>query len=417
MRRVVVTGVGAVSPCGLTAEQTWDAVLAGRSGIGPIRRFDASAFASRIAGECTDFDPLVYIEKRKLREGDRFIHFAVGAAHQAIEQAGFEPSDEERERVGTFIGVGMCGLELLENTARTLFEKGPRRITPYFIPATISNLAPGHVSMRWGFKGPSYTPTSACSSGAHAVGEAFRWIQRGDIDAAVAGGAEASITGLGVGGFAAMKALSTRNDDPAGASRPWDRGRDGFVIAEGAGILLLEERERAMARGAPILAEVAGYGATSDAYHLTQPAPGAEVAQRAMRHAMKDAGVEPAQVGYVNAHATSTPTGDLQEAQAMRAVFGDHATGGGLWISSTKSMTGHLLGAAGGLEALLSVLALARGAVPPTINLEDPDEACEGLDLVPNEARERKLEVAMSNSFGFGGTNVSLVLKAHGGAS
>ncbi|MFW6087911.1 MAG: beta-ketoacyl-[acyl-carrier-protein] synthase II, partial [Myxococcota bacterium] len=331
----------------------------------------------------------------------------------AIEAAGFDPPEEDKERVGTFIGVGMCGLELLERTARTLFDKGPRRITPYFIPACISNLAPGHVSMRWGFKGPSYTPTSACSSGAHALGEALRWIQRGDIDAAVAGGAEASISGLGVGGFAAMKALSTRNDEPEEASRPFDTGRDGFVIAEGAGILLIEERERAMARGAPILAELVGYGATSDAHHLTQPAPGAEGAQRAMRHALADAKIEPSRVGYVNAHATSTPTGDAQEAEALRSVFGDHAREG-LWVSSTKSMTGHLLGAAGGLEAVLCVLSLSRGAVPPTINLQDVDPACSDLDLVPNEARECKLKAAMSNSFGFGGTNVSLVFEAHG---
>lgn len=414
MRRVVVTGVGAVSPCGPSAERTWEALLAGRSGIAPITRFDASEFASRIAGECSEFDPLVYLPRRKLREGDRFIQFAVGAAQQAIDAAGFEPDEEQRERVGTFIGVGMCGLELLERTAGTLFDKGPKRISPYFIPAAISNLAPGHVSMRWGFKGPSYAPTSACASGAHAIGEAFRWIQRGDIDAAVAGGAEASITGLGVGGFAAMKALSKRNDEPERASRPFDRGRDGFVISEGAGVLLLEEREQAIARGAPILAEVGGYGATSDAHHMTQPAPGAEGAQRAMRQAMADAGIDPSTVGYVNAHATSTTTGDLLEVRALHSVFGDHATNGGLWVSSTKSMTGHLLGASGGLEGVLSVLALSRRAVPPTINLDDPEAECEGMDLVPNEARERRLDAVMSNSFGFGGTNVCLVFKEPG---
>jgi 3-oxoacyl-[acyl-carrier-protein] synthase II len=413
MRRVVVTGVGAVSPCGLTAEATWEGVAAGRSGIGPITRFDATDYPSRIAGECTGFEPEKFIEKRKLREGDRFIHLALVATQEALEAASFEPTEEERERVGTFIGVGMCGLELLERTARTLFEKGPRRITPYFIPACISNLAPGHVSMRWGFKGPSYTPTSACSSGAHAIGEAMRWIQRGDIDAAVAGGTEASLTGLGVGGFSAMKALSTRNDAPERASRPFDKGRDGFVIAEGAGIMLLEERDRAIARGAPILAELVGYGATSDAYHLTQPAPGAEGAQGAMRHALRDAGLSADEVGYVNAHATSTPTGDAQEALAIKAVFGAHATDG-LWVSATKSMTGHLLGAAGGLEAVLTVLGTARGLVPPTINLEERDEASEGLELVPDQARERRLGAAMSNSFGFGGTNVSLLFKAHG---
>jgi 3-oxoacyl-[acyl-carrier-protein] synthase II len=413
MRRVVVTGVGAVSPCGLTAEATWEAVLEGRSGIGPITRFDTADYPSRIAGECTDFDPLVAMDKRKLREGDRFIQLAMAATQEALNAAGFEPTEEERERVGTFIGVGMCGLELLERTARTLFEKGPRRITPYFIPACISNLAPGHVSMRWGFKGPSYTPTSACSSGAHAVGEAMRWIQRDDIDAAVVGGTEASVTGLGVGGFSAMKALSTRNDDPQAASRPFDRGRDGFVIAEGAGIMLLEERDRAMARGAPILAELVGYGATSDAYHLTQPAPGAEGAQRAMRNALRDAGMRADEVGHVNAHATSTPTGDVQEALAIKEVFGAHANEG-LWVTATKSLTGHLLGAAGGLEAVFTALAVARGAVPPTINLDDRDEACEGIQVVTGSAREGALTSAMSNSFGFGGTNVSLLFKAAG---
>jgi 3-oxoacyl-[acyl-carrier-protein] synthase II len=413
MRRVVVTGVGAVSPCGLTAEATWEAVLEGRSGVGPITRFDTTDYPSRIAGECTDFDPLVAMDKRKLREGDRFIQLAMAATQEALNAAGFEPTEEERERVGTFIGVGMCGLELLERTARTLFEKGPRRITPYFIPACISNLAPGHVSMRWGFKGPSYTPTSACSSGAHAVGEAMRWIQRDDIDAAVVGGTEASVTGLGVGGFSAMKALSTRNDDPQAASRPFDRGRDGFVIAEGAGIMLLEERDRAMARGAPILAELVGYGATSDAYHLTQPAPGAEGAQRAMRNALRDAGMRADEVDHVNAHATSTPTGDVQEALAIKEVFGAHAREG-LWVTATKSLTGHLLGAAGGLEAVFTVLAVARGAVPPTINLDDPDEACEGIQVVTGSAREGALTSAMTNSFGFGGTNVSLLFKAAG---
>jgi 3-oxoacyl-[acyl-carrier-protein] synthase II len=412
MRRVVITAVGAVSPCGADTESTWDAIVAGRSGIAPITRFDASEFPSKIAGECTGFDPEQYIERKRLREGDRFVHLAIGASQLAIEASGYEPTDEQKLRTGTFIGVGMCGLEVLEKTAKTLFERGPRKITPYFIPATIANLAPGQVSMRWGFKGPNYTTTSACSSGAHAIGEAFRWIQRGDMDAAVAGGAEAAITGLGVGGFTSMRALSTRNDEPKKASRPFDKGRNGFVIAEGAGVMMLEEREAALARGAPIVAEVLGYGATSDAYHLTQPAPDGEGAQRAMRLSLDDARVNGDQIGYVNAHATSTPSGDMQEVHALRSVFGPHANGG-LWVSSTKSMTGHLLGAAGGIEALFTALSVRDDVVPPTINLDEPDPQCAGMDLVPNEARKRTLNYAMSNSFGFGGTNVALVFGKH----
>ncbi len=412
MRRVVITGVGAVSPCGLTTKTTWENIVAGRSGIGPITLFDTTDFPSRIAGECTGFDPELYIEKKRVRESARFIHLAMGAAQQAIEDAGFEPSDEAKERVGTFVGVGFCGLEYFESTVRTYQEKGVRRISPYFIPATISNLAPGQISMRWGFKGPSYTTTSACSSGAHAIGEAFKWIQRGGIDAAVAGGTEGAVTPVGVGGFTAMRALSKRNDEPEKASRPFDKGRDGFVIAEGAGIVVLEEREAAMRRGATIIAEVVGYGATADAYHLTQPAPGGEGAQRAMRLALADAGVGAGEVGYINAHGTSTPTGDMQEIEAIRGVFGEHAEKG-LSVSSTKSMTGHLLGAAGGLEAVLTALALRHAVLPPTVNLDDPEEGTEGLDLVPNQAKEKAVKIALSNSFGFGGTNCTLVLRRH----
>ncbi|UJR80656.1 beta-ketoacyl-ACP synthase II [Sandaracinus amylolyticus] len=420
MRRVVVTGVGAVSPVGADVETTWQALLAGKSGIGPIQRFDASTFACRIAGECLDFDPEKYIEKKRLREGDRFIHLAMGASVQAVENSGLLAtalSEDDLERVGTFIGVGLCGLELIERMKETLLEKGPRRISPYFIPAAISNLAPGHVSMRYGFKGPNYTTTSACSSGAHAVGEAFRWIQRGDIDVAVAGGAESTISGLGVGGFTAMRALSERNDEPQRASRPFDRDRDGFVMAEGAGVMILEERERAIARGANILCEILGYGATSDAYHLTQPAPEGEGAQRAMKNALRDGKIDLERVHYVNAHATSTPTGDKQELQALKKIFGERALGrkdaNGVWISATKSMTGHLLGAAGGIEAVFAVLALRDGAVPPTINLENPDDEAEGMDLVPHEARRRAMDVVLSNSFGFGGTNVTLAFGKH----
>ncbi len=412
MRRVVITGAGAVSPCGLTAKESWDNVVAGKSGIAPITAFDATDFASRIAGECTGFDPEVYIEKKRVREMARFIHLSIGAAQQAVDAAGFAPTEEQKDRVGTFVGVGFCGLEYLEHTVLTWHEKGVRRITPYFIPATISNLAPGQISMRFGLRGPSYTTTSACSSGAHAIGEAFKWIQRGGIDAAIAGGTEGAVTPVGVGGFVAMRALSKRNEEPEKASRPYDRGRDGFVIAEGAGIVLLEEREAAMKRGAPILAEVIGYGATADAYHLTQPAPNGEGAQRAMKQALADARVSADAVGYINAHGTSTPAGDIQELEAIRAVFGAHATSG-LSISSTKSMTGHLLGAAGGLEAVFTALALHDGVLPPTINLDDPDDGTEGLDLVPKVAKQKKVSVALSNSFGFGGTNCTLVLKRH----
>jgi 3-oxoacyl-[acyl-carrier-protein] synthase II len=307
---------------------------------------------------------------------------------------------------------------VIERMKETLLEKGPRRISPYFIPSAIANLAPGQISMRYGFKGPNYTTTSACSSGAHAIGEAFRWIQRGDIDLAIAGGAESTITGLGVGGFTSMRALSELNEAPEKASRPFDKNRDGFVIAEGAGLLVLEERERAVRRGAPIFCEIIGYGATSDAYHLTQPAPEGEGAQRAMKMAFRDGKIDPERVGYVNAHATSTPIGDKQELQALKRVFGDRALAarhaGGVWISATKGMTGHLLGAAGGLEAVISVKSLVTGVIPPTINLEDPDEEAEGMELVPHTARERKLDVVLSNAFGFGGTNVTLAFARHG---
>lgn len=418
MRRVVVTGLGAVSPCGADIESTWSAVTQGQSGIGPITRFDASQFAARFAGECRTFDPEKYIEKKRIKEGDRFIHLALGAAAQAVTEAGIgELSDEDKELTGTFMGVGLCGLEVIERVKEVLMEKGPRKITPYFIPSTISNLAPGQISMRYGFKGPNYTTTSACSSGAHAIGEAFRWIQRGDIDIAVAGGTEATITGLGVGGFTAMRALSERNDEPQRASRPFDKGRDGFVMSEGAGILVLEERERALKRGAKIYCEIVGYGATSDAYHLTQPAPGGEGAQRAMKMAFRDGKIDPERVGYVNAHATSTPIGDKQELQALKAIFGARALSegksDGLWVSATKSMTGHLLGAAGGLEAVFSVKTLETGIVPPTINLEDRDEEALGMELVAHKAKERALDIVISNAFGFGGTNVTLAFAKH----
>jgi 3-oxoacyl-[acyl-carrier-protein] synthase II len=413
MRRVVVSGLGTVSPCGNDTASTWGALREGKSGISRITLFDAANHTTQIAGECTGFDPEKYIERKRVREGDRFIHLAIAASSLAVEDAGIaDASDEFKERTGTFIGVGICGLGLIEAQCRVLFEKGPRRMTPYFIPGAIANLAPGSVSIRYGFKGPSYTTTSACSSGAHAIGEAMRWIQRGDIDAAVAGGSEAAVTGLGIGGFNAMRALSKRNDAPEKASRPYDRDRDGFVMGEGCGIVILEERESALRRGAKIYAELVGYGATADAYHLSQPAPEGEGAQRAMRAALKDAKVEPREVDYLNAHGTSTEAGDITELVAIEHVFGGYAREG-LMVSSTKSMTGHLLGAAGGLEAVISVLAIHDSVVPPTINLDNPDDRAAGFDLVPHTARQKKVRIALSNSFGFGGTNVALVFKRH----
>ncbi len=410
MRRVVITGLGTVSPCGADTATTWANIKAGRSGIARIQAFDPTEFGSQIAGECSDFDPLEYMPKRRLREAARFIQLAIAASTQAIQAAHFEPTDEQKERVGTFIGVGFCGLEIFEETCRTLFEKGPRRISPYFVPSVVSNLAPGQVSIQYGFKGPSYTHTSACASGAHAIGDAFRWIQRGEIDAAIAGGAEAAVTPVGVAAFSAMRALSRRNEAPEAASRPFDTERDGFVIGEGAGICVLEEREAAMARGATILGEIVGYSATSDAYHTVQPAPDGDGARRAMTLALADAKVNPDEVDCVNAHGTSTPAGDVEEIRAIRRVFGDHSVDG-LAVTSTKSMTGHLLGAAGGLEPVLCVLSIRDRVIPPTINLETSDEVAAGMNLVPNEAQERQVNVVMNNSFGFDGTNCTLVLR------
>ncbi|MDB4976928.1 MAG: 3-oxoacyl-[acyl-carrier-protein] synthase 2 [Myxococcaceae bacterium] len=409
MRRVVVTGLGAVSPTGLDAQTSFRAVVEGQSGIAAITAFDTTGFACTIAGECKGFDPEHYMPKKEVRTMDRFIHLAVAAAQEALRSAGIEAFDDAmKERTGVILGVGIGGLSSIESTYRVLTDKGPSRISPYFIPATICNLAPGQISIRHGLRGTNYAIISACASGAHAIGEAFRGIARGDFDACVAGGTEAAVTPLGVGGFAAMRALTRRNDAPTAASRPWDQGRDGFIISEGSGLLFIEEREQALRRGATILAEVVGYGASADAFHLTQPAPEGEGAQRAMRAALADAKLAPTQIDYVNAHGTSTPVGDVLELLAARAVFGDHATHG-LWISSTKSVTGHLLGAAGGLEAVFSVLALRDGVVPPTLNLDNPVPEAAGLDLVPGEARRRALSYVLSNSFGFGGTNASLI--------
>jgi 3-oxoacyl-[acyl-carrier-protein] synthase II len=410
MERVVITGIGLVTPVGVGRDETWRALLSGKSGIAPITLFDASQFRVTIAGEVKGWDPLQFMEKKKLKEIDRFIEFALGAAKMAVADAGLElPTDEEKNEAGCFIGSGIGGLETLEEAKRVLMEKGPGRMSPYSIPGLIANMAAGQVSMAHGLRGPSYCNTSACSSGAHAIGEAAEWIRRGKTQVMVAGGAEATVTPVGIGSFAAMMALSKRNDAPEKASRPWDKGRDGFVCGEGSGVMVLESLTRAKKRGAKIYAEITGYGASSDAYHLTQPAPNGEGAQRSMRMALKDAQVSPNDIDYVNAHGTSTPVGDVEESRAIEAVFGAHAHDKKLWVSSTKSMTGHLLGAAGALESAICALAIHEGKVPPTINLDDPDPAC-NLDYVAHEARDRKLRHVVNNSFGFGGTNCSLVL-------
>jgi 3-oxoacyl-[acyl-carrier-protein] synthase II len=406
-RRVVITGLGCVSPLGLDVAAIWNGFMDCRSGIAPITRFDTSEYATRIAGEVKDFDPLLYIEKREVRQMDRFIQFAIAAATEAMKDSGLQITEENAPRVGTLLGVGLGGLESLEVNHEVLRTKGPRRITPYFIPMMISNLAPGQISMRFGAKGPSITATSACASGSHAIGDAMRWIQRGDADAMITGGAEATVTPLGVGGFNALKAISTRNDEPERASRPFDRDRDGFVISEGSGIVILEELEIAKARGATIYAELTGYGATADANHITQPAPGGEGAVRCMRAALADAGLAPADIQYINAHGTSTPVNDPLETEAIKTVFGDHARR--LAVSSTKSMTGHLLGAAGAVEAIAAVKSILSQIAPPTINLENPGEGCD-LDYVPGEPRPMPITNVVSNSLGFGGTNAVLVM-------
>ncbi|MFO0646639.1 MAG: beta-ketoacyl-ACP synthase II [Polyangiales bacterium] len=412
MRRVVVTGIGLVTPLGVGVDPSWSALLAGQSGAAPITLFDAAGYRTRFAAEVKGFSPDPWINHRKLKELDRYSQFAVVSAVMAWADAGLgdELPQRERDRIGTIVGVGIGGIETIERHHRTLLEKGPNRVSPYFIPAAISNMAAGQVAMRLGLRGINYCTTSACASGAHAIGEAMRLVQRGAAEIMVAGGAEAAITPLGVAGFNAMLALSTRNDEPTKASRPWDRGRDGFVMGEGAGILVIEERERALARGAKIYAELVGYGATDDAHHVTQPAPEGEGAQRAMREALADGALDATRVGYINAHGTSTVQGDMQESRAVRSVFGAHAER--LAVSSTKSMTGHLLGAAGGVEAAFTALALKHDVLPPTINLDDPDPACD-LDYVPNAARRAEVDVALSNSFGFGGTNVTLALARH----
>jgi 3-oxoacyl-[acyl-carrier-protein] synthase II len=409
MERVVITGIGLVTPVGIGTRESWQALLAGTSGAGPITLFDASTFRCRIAAEVKAWDGTRFIEKKKLKEMDRFDEFALGAARMAIDDAQLELTDEERNEAGCFIGVGLGGLFTLEKTKQTLLEKGPQKISPYAIPGIIANLAAGQVSMAHGLRGPSYCTTSACSSGAHAIGEAAEWIRRGKCQVMVAGGAEATVTPVGIGGFEAMYALSRRNEEPEKASRPFDKGRDGFLCGEGSGILILESLTRAKKRGAKIYAEITGYGASSDANHLTQPAPHGEGAQRSMKMALKDANVAPDQIDYINAHGTSTPVGDIAESEAIAAVFGAHATDKKVWVSSTKSMMGHLLGAAGAVESAICALAIAEGKIPPTINLVDQDPLCP-LDYVANTMRERRLRHALNNSFGFGGTNASLLL-------
>ena len=411
-RRVVITGMGLICGSGNTKEEVWANLLAGRSAVGPVTRFDISPFPVRIASEIKNFDPLRFIEKKEVKKMDPFIHYAVAASQEAMDDSGLRVTEENATRVGTFIGSGIGGFGTIEREHEKFLRGGPGKISPFFIPAAIVNLAAGQVSIRYGLKGPNSATCTACSTGAHAVGDSFKIIQRGDADAMVCGGAEAAITPMGVGGFAAMRALSTRNDDPEHASRPFDADRDGFVIGEGSGILILEEHEHARARGAKIYAEMAGYGMSSDAFHITQPSEDGEGAVRVMTNAITDAGIEPREVGYINAHGTSTYYNDKLETMAIKRVFGDAAYS--IPVSSTKSMMGHLLGAAGGLEAGVVALALRDQILPPTANYEKPDPDCD-LDYVPNSARRMEMRYALSNSFGFGGTNAALLMKRYDG--
>ncbi|HEY4905139.1 MAG TPA: beta-ketoacyl-ACP synthase II [Candidatus Sulfotelmatobacter sp.] len=406
-RRVVVTGLGLICGVGNSTEDVWKALLAGKSGAARISRFDATKFACQIAAEVKNFDPLNFIDKKEVKKMGRFIHLAIAASDEALKMSALKITPENDERVGVHIGSGIGGFDIIEREHQALVEGGPRKISPFFIPAAIINLAAGQVSMRHGAKGPNEATATACTTSAHSIGDSFRIIQHNDADVMIAGGSEAAITPMGVGGFAAMRALSTRNDDPEKASRPWDKDRDGFVIGEGAGIIVLEELDHARRRGAPILAEIVGYGMSGDAYHMTQPAPEHEGGFRVMRNAARDAGITPDMVDYVNAHGTSTPIGDTLEAHAIRNFFGPRR----IPVSSTKSMTGHLLGGAGGLEAGVTVLALRDQILPPTINLFEQDPETGGMDFVPNEARKAKVEYAMSNSFGFGGTNGALLFR------
>jgi len=411
-RRVVVTGVGLLSPLGIGTEETWQAIREGRNGISRIEQFDTTGFACRIAGEIKNFDPSLYIERKEIKKMGRFIQLGIAATEFALAQSGFKVDSYNAERVGVYIGSGIGGFEVIEREHKTLLERGPSRISPFFIPATIINLASGYVSIRTGAKGPNSATATACTSSAHSIGDSYKIIQRGDADAMICGGAEAAITPMSVGGFAAMRALSQRNDEPARASRPWDAQRDGFVVGEGAGMIILEELELAKRRGANILAELVGYGMSGDAHHITSPSEDGDGAFRVMRLALKDAGIEPGTIDYVNAHGTSTETGDKIETMAIKRAFCEHAYK--LAVSSTKSMTGHLLGGAGGLEAGITVLAMRDQIAPPTANYEFPDPECD-LDYVPNQARPMKIDYALSNSFGFGGTNGCLIFKRYTG--
>ena len=409
-RRVVVTGVGLVSPLGVGTRPTWEALLAGKSGVGPITHFDTSQYETRIAGEVKGFDPTIWVEKKEVKKMDLFILYAIAASQMALDDSGFAIDDANAERVGVVIGSGIGGFPMIERTHSTLLEKGPGRVSPFFIPGVIVNLAAGQVSIRTGARGPNTAPCTACTTGLHAVGDAFRLIQHGYADAVLAGGTEGAITPIAVAGFSVMGALSRRNDEPESASRPWDRGRDGFVIGEGAGVLLLEEHEQARRRGAQIYCEIVGYGMSGDAYHMAAPHPEGRGAASVMKNALADAGLVAESVGYINAHGTSTPLGDVAEVNAVKQVFGAHAQR--LAMSSTKSSTGHLLGASGGLECGILALALQHQVLPATINLEEPGEGCD-LDFVPNQARAADLEVALTNSFGFGGTNGALLMRRY----
>jgi 3-oxoacyl-[acyl-carrier-protein] synthase II len=411
-RRVVVTGMGLMIPTGIGVQTAWKNVCEGRSGIGPLTRFDANGFETRIAGEVKGFNPELYIEKKEIKKMDLFVQYALAATQEAIEDSQLKITPENCEQIGVIVGTGLGGLPTLEKYHKVLLEKGPGRITPFFIPMLIANMASGQIAIQFGVKGPNTCVVTACATGAHCIGDAFRVILYGDAEAMIAGGTEANITPLTVGGFNAMKALSTRNEEPEKACRPFEKNRDGFVVAEGAGILILEELEFALKRNAKIYGELVGYGYTGDAYHITAPPPDGDGAARCMRMAIKDAGLRPEEIDYINAHGTSTPLNDVTETLAIKTVFGEYAKK--VPISATKSMTGHLLGAAGSTEAIFTILAIRDGIIPPTINYEEPDPECD-LDYVPNVARKKSLNVAMSNAFGFGGTNATLVLKKFSG--
>jgi 3-oxoacyl-[acyl-carrier-protein] synthase II len=409
-RRVVVTGLGLVCGVGKTTPEVWQGLLAGKSGMAEIKAFDLTGHPVRFAAEVKDFDPLLFVDKKEARKMGRFIHFALAASAEAMAHANLQITDENRDHIGVHIGSGIGGFDVIEREHINLLNGGPRKVSPFFIPGAIINLAAGHVSIKYGARGPNEATATACTTSAHAIGDAFRLIQRGDAEAMIAGGTEASITPLGVAGFASMRALSTRNDDPTHASRPFDKDRDGFVVGEGAGILILEELEFAKARGAKILAEIVGYGLSADAFHMTGMAPEGEGCYRSMKHALKVAGIEPEQIDYLNAHATSTPLGDALESKAIENLFGEHALSHKLLVSSTKSMTGHLLGGAGGLEAGITIMAMQEQIAPPTMNIVELDPQCR-LNYVPNKPQPVKIDYALSNSFGFGGTNGSLVFK------